>query len=985
MDRSPFNAYRRPAPGVLVIIAAGLLILAGCGAGNGGGGGEGSGAVVAAGDGAVVTRAPSVNNDRGIAVLAVDLNNPVSPVTSQSIIQLDAARNEWSSFTVQLNNLPAPNPRQPLSLKLHPLRPVGGGDAVPADRFSASQVLPMPVDTNRAGYVRHTGLSVATRRLPRAMLPMAMNDGVIDLSRLRDPARPTEASATAGGPGGEAPILWIDLQVPLETPPGDYQANIELIEPRGRQPLAVLPVLLRVYDFVMPDERHLLMVSRLRWESLIQHFPDRMESITPRLINRGDERYEAAVRTLDGLVAAAHAHRAQLIVPRLQPTVKWPAARPPQIDWNDFDSVVAPWLTGAMFPDKTPLGYWPLPEVDFLHNFDARSQAQYWGAAAAHFDQMEWLGRSSVFLDKSTPGRASLIEALQFSERVGMVLQAHPRVRVTSPLEEDQLILADADNPQMIDRLAADRLIAASPGLIYAPPTASWPQNVARPQRWLRTDLPGLVPYVGAGGDERDVRQWAWLAFLRQAGMILWDGALPQNDRAEAPADPNQMIWFYPGHWFGVDEPVPTIQLKWLRRAQQDYEYLYLAQQRGEILNALVMARLIAKPVQIQPHQGLDPVYAMMTGTADPKAWSDVQRLVAKTILLREPGQPADPTRQSELYLETMAWLAPQERPTLLGRTVQWGWAPGGQMQGHWADLRFAVDIYNASDDTPTGNSLEFTAPPAAWQVRPQPRPVPPLEVFRVRREEMDARVNLDELQPGAPTPVELSFTLGYKQTQSPLKLMIPAAVSDRREGGLKIDGSIEDWTPEDAIQAGPMVAMFSRPALQKQELALADTPTQIYTTWGSDHFYVAFRLTGVSEQGSVQARNFIDYQFRRAWGEDLSQLLIQPIYDDNSLGPVLHVVAKPNGGTWIERKVEDRMVADPWQPLQGAAVRFATTLSQGVWRGELAIPWDAIRDREKGMPRLLRFNFAQHNDVTGYSASWAGPVDYLRDQQFMG
>ena len=36
-------------------------------------------------------------------------------------------------------------------------------------------------------------------------------------------------------------------------------------------------------------------------------------------------------------------------------------------------------------------------------------------------------------------------------------------------------------------------------------------------------------------------------------------------------------------------------------------------------------------------------------------------------------------------------------------------------------------------------------------------------------------------------------------------------------------------------------------------------------------------------------SRNFVDYQLRRAWGEDLCQLLVQPIYVDNSVGPVTH------------------------------------------------------------------------------------------------
>src|SRR5690606_32760032 len=220
----------------------------------------------------------------------------------------------------------------------------------------------------------------------------------------------------------------------------EYQTRVELFDARGNQALASLPVRLRVYDFVMPDERHLLMVSRLHWEALIQHFPDRMEAITPRLMNRNDARYREAIRTMDQLITLAHAHRAQVIVPRLQPTVKWPAGRPPQVDWRDFDSVVAPWLTGEMFADRTPLGYWPLPEVDYLNNFDYRSQAEYWAAAASHFDQREWLSRSSVFFDKSTPGRATATEALEFSVKVAHILDAHPRIRATSPLEADQLV-----------------------------------------------------------------------------------------------------------------------------------------------------------------------------------------------------------------------------------------------------------------------------------------------------------------------------------------------------------------------------------------------------------------------------------------------------------------------------------------------------------------------------------------------------------------
>src|SRR3712207_7989293 len=56
------------------------------------------------------------------------------------------------------------------------------------------------------------------------------------------------------------------------------------------------------------------------------------------------------------------------------------------------------------------------------------------------------------------------------------------------------------------------------------------------------------------------------------------------------------------------------------------------------------------------------------------------------------------------------------------------------------------------------------------------------------------------------------------------------------------------------------------------------------------------FRSTGPFKGG----QNFVSYQFRRAWAEDLVELVIQPVYE-NGVGPVMHLVCKPTG-TWAER-----------------------------------------------------------------------------------
>jgi hypothetical protein len=178
---------------------------------------------------------------------------------------------------------------------------------------------------------------------------------------------------------------------------------------------------------------------------------------------------------------------------------------------------------------------------------------------------------------------------------------------------------------------------------------------------------------------------------------------------------------------------------------------------------------------------------------------------------------------------------------------------------------------------------------------------------------------------------------------------------------------------------------MFNRPALQAQQLQLSTTSSNIYTGWADENFYVAFKVSGIAGAEVSATKNWISYQFRRAWDEDVCQILIQAVYADGSLGPILHVGLKSNGSSWVERKLDPHMYADPWQPFE-ADVRYAKTIENSDWRGEVAIPWKAISDsKHTDRPVMLRFNFAQHMTATGESASWAGPEDFGRDDRFMG
>jgi len=254
--------------------------------------------------------------------------------------------------------------------------------------------------------------------------------------------------------------------------------------------------------------------------------------------------------------------------------------------------------------------------------------------------------------------------------------------------------------------------------------------------------------------------------------------------------------------------------------------------------------------------------------------------------------------------------------------------------------------------------------------------------------------VDLDRLGPEARQPIQLKFTDEKRNRPHYLTVVAPVAHCDKREGQLNIsDANLGDWDDNaDAVHLGPLVSMLDRPILQKQAMQPASTPSSLYANWVDKQLYLAFKLQGVSTGESRVEKNFVDYQLRRAWGEDLCEILIQPVYDKpGDLGQIVHIVCKPKSQIVISTRhspKNQKLLGNAFKEVVGAEVRYATSVDlQQTWRGELAIPWELINDKDHvgQQPRLLRFNFSQYKQSTGESASWAGPIDYARDDSFMG
>ncbi|HZZ41431.1 MAG TPA: hypothetical protein VFE58_00710 [Tepidisphaeraceae bacterium] len=889
--------------------------------------------------------------------------------------RLASARNETVGVEIRLVPPSKERARKKLSLRVGALKSAGGG-VIDAKQVTVYQVVDMPVETNGAAYVRHTGMDTTQQRMPGALLPLEVDkEGRIQLAQVRDGGRVDRVGDKEQGIG-EAITLWVDVHVPAEVSPGEYGTSIELIENNfGDHVIGALPVRVGVDDFVLPDERHLLMVSRVEWETLYKHWPKEFEAITPRLLNRDEPRHAGAIHVMDEIVKLAQKNRVQVVFDRVQPTVKWPAGERPEFDWTDYDTVVGPWLSGDGFADHVPYGYWPLPKADNLDRYDRDSRMEYWQGAATHFDQKDWLGQATVLMDRQMGGNEQRRQRDVTAEAADIV-RAHTKVRVTAPVPAETLDVSERAAEGRVDLANAGRVAGWGPGLVYMAGGKQWPKGIDEPKRFLAVNMNAPTPYVGVGESERDVRQWAWLAFVQKVGMVLWNEALPAEQSALAPAGAGEQVWMYPGSWFGVKEPVETVQLKWARRAAQDYEYLWLARQRGQVVSPELIAKLLSKPVEVRQGQSADPLYSLVSGTVDWRAWEEARRLVARAIDLTQAGQKPDARTSEDLRLETLRWTIAQGRPTVLARGVQWTPRFDGML-----DVKLGVDLYSPSDDPAEKNSIEWAQLPAGWEGKPRPMEVPTLGANQVTHVELAARFKAEAGGLASTAAGQVDFVSGYNRVKSSAGFVLPVGVCDRHEGRIKLDGELDDWNELDAIQNGPLVKMVNQPEIRRGELEHATTPSAIYTGWGEDSFYVAFKVAGLTGTDLRSMRNFVDYQDRRAWGEDLCEMLVQGVYDGGATGPVVHLVCKPNG-QWVERRGVDD--AD-WSPMTGAGVLYAGRLEGDSWRGEVAIPWKLLNDVRRGRPGYLRFNFVQHKSATGQSASWAGPVDFGRDENWMG
>lgn len=147
-------------------------------------------------------------------------------------IRLRAARNEYEPGQIAVR---AARPLRGLRLHVDPIRHADGSFTIPSDQVTWNFVgyIPMPKNTPRSEGMR-------IREAPCDMPDPLLADRAMDL------------------PPDTTQPIWLTVYVPKDAPSGTYRGQVRL-EAEDWQ--AVVPIILEVYNFTLPDDRHLRMTN----------------------------------------------------------------------------------------------------------------------------------------------------------------------------------------------------------------------------------------------------------------------------------------------------------------------------------------------------------------------------------------------------------------------------------------------------------------------------------------------------------------------------------------------------------------------------------------------------------------------------------------------------------------------------------------------------------------------------------------------------
>ncbi|MDY6914547.1 MAG: DUF4091 domain-containing protein [Planctomycetota bacterium] len=876
-------------------------------------------------------------------------------------VNLFAAANETISF--QLVIQAGEQGARDLSVRFSDL--AGPADAkINKARIQTFGMWPVRIDHYPPWYLRLVKTVPEPANFYDALVPL-----VADAS-----AQPLNLSAN------ERLAVWVDLSVPRDALPGDYTGLLSVCT--GAIEAWTINVKLKVYDFVLPDARPVAAVGGFDYRTLFRRFLKRQgKPFVPARMDRKHPLVRRGLVLMRQCMQLAHAHRLDLFDKHIHPVIKRDMFGKMHLDWEDYDAIVMPYLTGTAFEDRIGCAAWCVPFSDTWPNPN-----NYGGA---HTDTYASTVGTLVAACRDHFAKATEMQEQTFlwPYRGEVSRSAYDRHVALGRIAR----AADSETPilcQLPTKPPAETDWQAPKGLselvdIHAPP-AQWldparAEKLARPEHplvgmWLSPAMPPYSPSLGIIATPADVRAIAWFTMkYKCTGLFLpevmhWDGDLFSTGAGA------ETRLFYPGDFAGREAVLPSVRLKRLRRGLQDIAYLWLLQQRQRraVARGIIDAMTRYAGLASVGDNYLDP--RLDGWVQDPAAWEMARRLLAEEVQVAV--HPAELSNQ-ELVAQRLAWKRFDET-TRTVRVEQIRARVTAADKANRLRATVLLDLYNEHSRN-VDVLVKIDNLPKGWRATTDEVAVSPLPAARRKVVRLEAEGLHVPIMRNAKSRMPISITVDAQRTRQ-MTANIPLLRAGWVDTAPRIDGVLDDWPMRAGNTAGDFRLVGKR---GRGPRGLAERSTLVFILHDAKNLYFAFRCEEPNMDAIVaKPNNVIHYEQLMACGEDLVEIILDPGAEALRPEQLYHITVKSNGVLLTERGVyTDPPLgkARPWPVAASVAVKRY----QKLWTVELALPLESFS--QAGRAKFWGVNFTRFATQGAEASSWSEAPRIFYDPKNLG
>ena len=804
------------------------------------------------------------------------------------------------------------------------------------------------------------------------------------------PVDAPHAGFPANVDAGETVCLFGEFAIPDGTPGGTYSGQIGIY---GSQGLAEeIHVRVTVWPFQLPAAEQPMLIAQVDHDALfrahlaahgIRHDPsDGLGGLANPRLRPGLQ--EVLHRTVELL----RSHGVTPLFTGLHPPVTVEHDQTLTVDWKPFDDAFGVHWLNPQEPGPRSLSLYRLALDDGFPLSRGWSQMtgdgntqfveDYLRQWADHFARRGWLPHLHVDASPYRPAPTAPADNTSGCQRLVAFIKETVGQLTTR---------CDAHfngTPQAVWNETANAPFERSVDIWCPPARFCDPAKSGSARTWVRPDDPPYSGTTSIYADEPDVRALTWQA-VRYAVEAVDLGPINRWPDLERPQGAQTCIEFdnhsliYPGAPYGLEQPVASMRLKWLRRGMDDMSYVLLLRRKGleHVAESIMDALAPYAFIDAHRHYFGDP---RSCGWArDPRLWEQARRIMADE-LLRDDGHAVaqSATATGEPMIRWRRFMSVARSVSAISEGVR---IRPTRVEGIYR-VECTVRIENRRR-VPLEGHLSFAKLPAGWNALEPETVVGPIPPMGSRRLTLVATA--ERLVWGPDGLVHLPLLLRTKEGHTHhASARLACLMSNLRDHAPNVDGDLSDWTvgPGNVAAGFAPITGHSAPS---NAMGGSANRTRCIVSHDRNMIYLGIYCAGGGGAESGAARgNSIRYDGPTPVEGDLVEVLIDPTNAaTHDPADLLHIVVKRCGIAVLERGASAALPSRK-REIWPAHVRYAVSTSDRGWAVEMAIPRDAVASDDPGS-QIWGLNLTRFEDASQEYETWSGALRNAYDPASLG